>query len=266
MEYKKDIKTHSRTQSQNIQQRNFDSTSPFGKNYASAYAYRRTEKVLIALYLVTNFVPENEPARIFVRDKALNVLSEVLSLRIGFRSAGAEKVNTIIASLNEIISLLDIIHATGYISDMNLEVLKGELISLILFLRSVEDDSSAQSIHLTDSYFDTDESIEYKGHLKGHIEKDIMSDIKKTLDKDKKTKGQISSRTIKESVTVKKHSNRREQIISLLKDKKFVTVKDVSEIIVNCGEKTIQRELMSLVNSGVLKKEGERRWSTYSFA
>jgi hypothetical protein len=31
-------------------------------------------------------------------------------------------------------------------------------------------------------------------------------------------------------------------------------------------EKTIQRELLALVEEGIVKKEGERRWSTYSLA
>ena len=265
MKYIKDIKLHSDNDSQDVQNKNFDSISPFGSNYASAYAYKRTEKILIALYLVTNFVPENEPARIYIRNKSLHLLSDTLLLKSGFRSAGSERVNTIIASINEILSLLDVIHAAGFISTMNLEVLKKELINLILFLRSVEDDSSAQSIHLEDSYFDTNATSELKEHFKGHIEKDVMSDIKKTFEKDIKRKGRISSRINKQSVAVKKHSDRREQILSLLKDKKTVTVKDVSEVILNCSEKTIQRELMTLVTSGVLKKEGERRWSTYSF-
>ena len=266
MKYIKDIKLHSPSNSDDVQNNNFASISPFGSNHASAYVYKKTEKILVALYLVTNFVPETEPARIYIRNKSLHLLSDTLLLKSGFRSAGSERVNTIIASINEILSLLDVIHAAGFISNMNLEVLKKELISLILFLRSVEDDSSAQSIHIEDSYFDTNTTSELKEHFKGHIEKDVIFDIKKTFVKDIKRKGQIPSRIKKQSVVIKKHLDRREQILSLLKDKKVVTVKDVSEIILNCGEKTIQRELMALVISGVLKKDGERRWSTYSFA
>jgi hypothetical protein len=41
-------------------------------------------------------------------------------------------------------------------------------------------------------------------------------------------------------------------------------MKDFVKVIPECSEKTIQRELLDLVGKGVLKKEGERRWSTYS--
>ncbi len=60
--------------------------------------------------------------------------------------------------------------------------------------------------------------------------------------------------------------DRRASILSLLQTKQSVTVREVSETIQNCSEKTIQRELLALVAQGVLKKEGERRWSTYSLA
>jgi hypothetical protein len=40
-------------------------------------------------------------------------------------------------------------------------------------------------------------------------------------------------------------------------------VKDVSAVVKDCSEKTLQRELLALVAQGVLKKEGERRWSSY---
>jgi hypothetical protein len=36
--------------------------------------------------------------------------------------------------------------------------------------------------------------------------------------------------------------------------------------LINCGEKTLQRELASLVKEGVLKKTGSKRWSRYSVA
>ena len=57
--------------------------------------------------------------------------------------------------------------------------------------------------------------------------------------------------------------NRRNSILELIKDKKEVTIKDISTIISDCSEKTIQRELMSLISSGVLEKSGSKRWSVY---
>jgi DNA-binding Lrp family transcriptional regulator len=62
------------------------------------------------------------------------------------------------------------------------------------------------------------------------------------------------------------NSSRRENILALIHEKGRVSIKDISSSIKNCSEKTIQRELFALIQEGVLKKEGERRWSTYLFA
>jgi DNA-binding transcriptional ArsR family regulator len=60
--------------------------------------------------------------------------------------------------------------------------------------------------------------------------------------------------------------NRRERIMGIIKDKGHVTIKDVSTAITDVSEKTIQRELMSLISDRIIVKEGERRWSKYSIA
>lgn len=60
--------------------------------------------------------------------------------------------------------------------------------------------------------------------------------------------------------------DRRATILGLLQRKDRVTVRDVAQVIKDCSEKTLQRELLALVRQGVLVKEGERRWSTYRLA
>ena len=59
-------------------------------------------------------------------------------------------------------------------------------------------------------------------------------------------------------------SDRAKSILTIIKEQKSVTIKDISSIVKDVSEKTIQRELLNLVSLGTLKKEGERRWSRYS--
>jgi DeoR/GlpR family transcriptional regulator of sugar metabolism len=61
-------------------------------------------------------------------------------------------------------------------------------------------------------------------------------------------------------------SDRSQRILAIVKAKGIVSIGDVSAVVTDCSEKTIQRELLALVEQGVLKKEGERRWSTYRLA
>lgn len=59
-------------------------------------------------------------------------------------------------------------------------------------------------------------------------------------------------------------TDRAERIKTVLEAKPQATVKDVSEVITDVSEKTIQRELNSLIEKGQVIREGERRWSRYS--
>lgn len=61
------------------------------------------------------------------------------------------------------------------------------------------------------------------------------------------------------------NESRRNLILSLIKQKGPLSIKDIAGAIPNVGAKTIQRELAALVQSGLLKKEGEKRWSRYSW-
>jgi hypothetical protein len=61
-----------------------------------------------------------------------------------------------------------------------------------------------------------------------------------------------------------KLTDRAERIKTVLEAKPQATIKDIAEIITDVSEKTIQRELNSLIEKGQVLREGERRWSKYS--
>lgn len=58
-------------------------------------------------------------------------------------------------------------------------------------------------------------------------------------------------------------TDRSERIKTVLEAKPQATIKDIAEIITDVSEKTIQRELNSLIEKGQVIREGERRWSRY---
>ncbi len=59
-------------------------------------------------------------------------------------------------------------------------------------------------------------------------------------------------------------TDRSDRIKTVLEAKPQATIKDIAEIITDVSEKTIQRELNSLIEKGQVIREGERRWSKYS--
>lgn len=57
--------------------------------------------------------------------------------------------------------------------------------------------------------------------------------------------------------------SRSERVLNVLRDKGDATIKDIVEVIKDCSEKTIQRELTNLIKDNIIVREGERRWSKY---
>lgn len=56
---------------------------------------------------------------------------------------------------------------------------------------------------------------------------------------------------------------RRATILNFVLQNKGVSIKDICAIVPDCSEKTVQRELTALIGEGLIKREGERRWSIY---
>ena len=77
------------------------------------------------------------------------------------------------------------------------------------------------------------------------------------------SKGQNDKRHQKIADIVLKNE-RRSTIIKIIKDNGEVGIKDITEAIKNVSGKTIQRELATLVEEGILKKIGNKRWSRYT--
>lgn len=66
-----------------------------------------------------------------------------------------------------------------------------------------------------------------------------------------------------EVAAVQKQS-RQARIQTVLEAKGEATIKDIAEVITDVSEKTIQRELNTMIDKNIVKRQGERRWSKYS--
>jgi hypothetical protein len=62
---------------------------------------------------------------------------------------------------------------------------------------------------------------------------------------------------------VKEAEGRFTKILDLVRSSNGISIKDISKVVKNCSEKTIQRELADMIRQKLVKKEGERRWSIY---
>lgn len=253
------------------------------------YLYQKVKKLSAALYLITSLFDENEPLRVAIR----SLSTELLSINTKLYSAPEFKRKEVSQKLEslilEAVSLLEVGSLNGLVSNMNLNVLKREFHDVAVKYHDFETDIEARSValeplFLSEEKYNRGEDKGLKGNdnflvenvqhapVKKHIENIVLYN-KPALVKTHHQENipaefnEIKSEKLKDfgSVAVKK--NRRQSlIIGLLKRKREIMIKDVVGVISDCSEKTIQRELSLLVDSGLLKKEGERRWTRYSLA
>ena len=259
--------------------------SLFGENFHFVFVYKKTEKLIAAIYMITNYVRDDEPLKWRLREDAL----ELLSLNIAFVEVSLSERRELLKKYKaisvEIISLAEIAFHGGLISEMNHTVLKREFENLLSVMERDENrKANEENIILTPDFFgQTHESdapvstapqtdfpkkqknVLYtspRDSLKGHFQKTSVPGI--DLSRTKQETEYLLKIPIKSVKSVGDKDDRKAVIIRLLSQKGGLNIKDFSQVIKGCSEKTIQRELLAMVASGVLRKEGERRWSTYS--
>jgi hypothetical protein len=60
--------------------------------------------------------------------------------------------------------------------------------------------------------------------------------------------------------------DRKDKVRSIIREKGQVSIKDISDIIKDVSEKSIQRDLNDMIANGEVVRLGERRWSTYKLS
>src|SRR3989344_4837188 len=248
------------------------------------FVYKKTEKLTRAIYMITDLFTVREPMRWRLRTKAVSMMSLILSKPHGHLAQEthdhtyAHPLNLI----NEVVVLLEFAMRVHLVSPMNFSILREEFLSLEEVLRNREKEPQfSKSFVFPDRFFDTSEvsknmpispRLSYatkcperadKGQKdsKRHVlydkrQKNVVGDYVENGQKDISRDGDISKRNQKQT--------RRETIKSLLRIRGQLTIKDISAVISDCSEKTLQRELVSLIADGGVKRIGERRWSTYA--
>jgi len=267
------------------------------KDKSFDFLYKKSERISTAIYLVTNLMNIDEPIKWQLRKTALGLIDKVMSLSNATMSSRDISIRDISQKLFQLISLYEISFRSGFISEMNYKIVDTEMKKIASFLSEFDSqDGQARGSLFDETFFtenisDVDENQIKKdisskdgitsGVYKGHAEeykrqKNSMSNINYSNElkrqtskvpngiKDTSNNVGKNSKESKPKISKSKDRNkRREDILNIIKQKGNVSVKDISNIIKDTSEKTIQRELVSMVDENVLLKEGERRWSRY---
>jgi predicted transcriptional regulator len=227
------------------------------------YVLKKTEKIVTALYLVTNLIKDNDPLKWEIRERCMSLISSTVALA----SIDSQEKNTFmrffLSSILETRTFVNISLGSHIISKMNAELIIDEIDALVIHIKDrAMDDASRAGYVLSKSFFATESPS--RTDDKGQVKTD---ERKPPTSFSGKINQSVSFRNMPKNNTSIKDSSkdsRKTSIIELLKKQPHQTIKDIVKDIPNCSTKTVQRELSNLVNSGVIKKEGDRRWSRYS--
>lgn len=235
--------------------------NPFGSNISGEKAYRRAERITAAVYILTRYLSDIEPLKIHARESAHHLLRDVLELRGGFRMEhDADNITRIHACVREMISVAQLLSIAGYSSRGNVDMLTRALEELSQFVDAASTTTLSERTVLTKDDLLIDQvsvrsSARSPTATTGKRNDAGLAGITTGRGSATQQKGQ--------SDVTDNNSGRKSAILEVLKDGKKMAIKDIASFVVGCSEKTIQRELASLVSDGTIRREGEKRWSRY---
>jgi hypothetical protein len=219
----------------------------FEKDIQRVYLYKKSERLAKALYLILPAF-KDAPA---LRDRVHRISIELIDASILTPLASRDALSRALLALS---SVLSIARSAGLLSPMNAELISREAHLLLKEAAVYEEpklsfeDAPTLAV-LSRNMPSLREPARDAGQArpKERSVKDIRSHVSDTgspLGPDK--------------------TNRREAILATLRSKGPSFIKDISTVVRDVSEKTIQRELQALVLEGRVTKTGERRWTSYT--
>jgi hypothetical protein len=232
-------------------------------------SYNKANKLITALFMVTDILRQEEPLRNKLRTLGVEIISDIHS---NPAQAGSK--------ITQVMSFMDIALSINLVSQMNHNILVREFSKLaesiseygkvspawleeFLVNPPVEKSSGFKIIPPIGHASRTSNVGTRIGVQKGHT---LLKAIKDISDKNSVKNNEAYDELKK---------RRRQDIVNVLKtNPEGLVITDIKvkskgheaqfPALASCSEKTLQRELVSMLKDGVLKKIGEKRWSRYS--
>ncbi len=256
------------------------------QNISVSVSYTKTNKLVTAVYMVTDMIDKNEPIRNKLRILGTEIISDMHS-----------NPTDAVSKISEAVSFLNIASAMNLVSEMNCAILKQEFLKL---KESIQEYVDMKPKLLGDFFLHSQPNLEESIFQKASPEKTKPIFVEqnepivehKILTRIGVQKGstlmkalrgiEVSDKTSfvsdkKDDFNILKNK-RREEIIKVIRNysnNNGLTITEIKKsakdffdrlglkVLVLCSEKTLQRELIAMVKDGVLYKTGEKRWSKY---
>lgn len=274
------------------------------KDIHGRYIYNRALKISKALFLVTQHLKEGEYLKKELRQKGVDLSLKTFEIvKDGTTESDIEHVISILGSIH---TVSDIAVSAQVLSNQSYTILKNQFVKfadeLLAFKAKtstiLESEFVLDQSYLVEGLLKDNTSFRPAYNVQMHKsenasfakstsinETPVTSGVNSTfvqrnthgtstkLDTRSSVVGVSRSSATPSGVVSSKLSvissgknERQVLILDTIRQKGELSIKDLTDVIKGCSEKTIQRELIALVGAGDLLKTGERRWSRYSIA
>lgn len=248
-----------------------------------------------AIYLVSSFVADQDPLKWKIRERAIELMSDAKALGQSLEKSESNGQNNLESEivlnklnghLDQLLSLMDLAVAGGAISEMNFGILKQETLMLSENVSvGIKETASSRLSETSSGEIKTINGLPVAGSIRSirstsnystvpdnngpHIGQIHIPDFSKSNGQklSKLAPGPVSASVNQVRPSkLENRDNRKKTIIDFVRGKSWTSIKDIAASIHGYSEKTVQRLLAEMVEEGILKKQGERRWSRYMLA
>jgi len=234
------------------------------------FAHKKTEKLVTALYMVTDCMEYEDALKGKLRSLGVALLSDIYKLGIVSPSDSRSHISISNTRIKELISFLEIAQTMGFISEMNGIILKNQFSLLMKDLESYGVKDKHFSFTIDSKMFEVERGIGQENNNNFYLkDKRTTFNTMSFINKRSPLQNNIQKINIQNVSNIADKEDRITKILGVIKDRQIfskeegVSIKDISLSFPDVSEKTIQRELNSLVSKGKIEKKGTKRWSRY---
>lgn len=237
----------------------------------------RIQKLTEALYRVTELFTDKEPLKWQLRINAVE-LFDFLITKEKEELFDARQAFELTERISRLLKLA--YEASFFVSNINFEILRREYISLSDSLKlQIEDKKIIFSLNPASNGQSTIDNDFHNGQFNNHNghkgQKDAQTETEIKMEKEltsiqekQEIKSPVENMTSmvsnnKQAIVLKE---RKRKILSLLGENVWVSISEICGSLPEIGAKSVQRDLLEMVQAGILKKEGDKRWRKYSLA
>jgi len=227
--------------------------------YYFKYIFKKTEKVVCAVLYVLRDKKDNIHSSQVTETE--NAAQKVISAAHRSLRAGAEEAHDacmdVQYALLSLESNLRLLSAAGGLRPEHLEVFVAEIEGTT---RSLKEYLKKDPVALRDALTSASSTpaVRARPPERDRAPARSASSPSRSGDRTPDTRTQVGA------AGGSRAGDRTERIMAVLKSQPGASIKDISEVVTDCSEKTIQRELNDLIKKGRVVREGQKRWSKYT--